>query len=193
MKTQMMDIGLLEIRGYPENIYFVGSLSLGLGVTINQFLSQYWKRHPVQAKLGQAFQVIAGFLGARDSFKKNKIPMRIRLSSDNFTRDLNFSIIVFSNVPAYAGGLRVCPKASPFDGKMNCSAINTNSLLHTTRLTYSVWKKKHRHKDEIQFFDGKNFMAYSKNPIDIQYDGKIISGVKEYKVSVLPSAIKILS
>ncbi|MFO7981243.1 MAG: diacylglycerol kinase family protein [Candidatus Aminicenantes bacterium] len=192
MKTRMMDMGLLEIKGCPENIYFVGSLSLGLGVTINQFVAQYWKNHPLQAKLGNTFQVIAGFLGARYSFKKNKIPMKIQLASDNFKNEVDFSIIVFSNVPFYAGGFRVHPETSPFDGKINCSVINTKSLGHTTQLAYSVWKQKHRHKHKIQFFDGMNFTAYSKKPINVQYDGKVVSGVKEFKVSVLPSAIKIL-
>lgn len=192
MKTKRMDMGLLEIKGYPEKIYFVGSLSLGLGVTINQFVSKYWKRHPIQAKLGKTFQVIAGFLGTRYSFKQNKVPMKIRLASDNFEIDVDFSIMVFSNVPCYASGFRVCPNTSPFDGKINCSVINTKSLAHTTQLTYSVWRQKHRHKEEIQFFDGKSFTAYSKKPIKVQYDGKVVSGVKEFKVSVLPSAIKIL-
>jgi len=191
-KTQKMDVGLLEIKGYPEKIYFVGSLSLGLGVTINQFVSQYWKNHPLQAKLGNAFQVLAGFLGARYSFKKNKVPMKIKLTSDSFENEVDFSIMVFSNVPCYAGGLRVHPFASPFDGKINCSVINTKSLAQTTRLAYSVWKHKHKHKHEIQFLDGQYFTASSQKPINIQYDGKVISGVKEFKISVIPSAIKIL-
>lgn len=192
MKTQMMDIGLLEIKGHSENIYFVGSLSLGLGSTINQFVAQYWKRHPVQAKLGPSFQIIAGFLGAIDSFKKNKIPMRIILSGDNFEQNLRFSIIVFSNVPSYAGGLRINPKASPFDGKIDCCVIDSTSLIHSSKLAFSAWRKKHSKKKEIQFFEGKSFTAFSDKPINIQYDGNVVSDVREFRVSVIPSAIKIL-
>ncbi|MFW6140591.1 MAG: diacylglycerol/lipid kinase family protein [Acidobacteriota bacterium] len=193
MKTQMMDIGLLEIKDHPEKIFFVGSLSLGLGVTINQFLSLYWKNHPIQAKLGNTFQTIAGFLGASYSYRKNKIPMTIHLASDTFKNEVNFSILVFSNVPYYAGGLKVCPSTSPFDGKINCSVFNTKSLPHSTKIAYSVWRQNHGHRDEIQFFEGKTFTASSKNFINIQYDGNVVSGVKEFKVSVIPSAIKILA
>ncbi len=191
-KTHQMDICLLETKKNPKKTFFVGSLSLGLGATINQFISQYWKRHPIQAKLGKSFQTLAGFLGARYSFKKNKIPMRLNLSSENFQKNCKFSIMVFSNVPSYAGGLRVCPFASPFDGKINCSIVYTKSLIHTTRVAYSVWKQKHLHKKEIQFVSGKSFSGCSDQPINIQYDGKIIHGVKEFKVSVIPSALKIL-
>lgn len=192
MKTQRMDLGLLETNSHPEKIYFVGSLSLGLGVTINQFITQYWKNHPFQAKLGKSFQVKAGFLGARYSFKKNKVPMRIKLSSGTFENEIDFSIMVISNVPCYAGGLRVCPDTTPFDGKLNCAVINSKSLVQTTLLAYSVWRQTHKHRNEIRFLVGKSFTAHSKNPIRVQYDGKVISGVREFKVSALSSAIKIL-
>jgi len=192
LKTRMMDIGLLEIKGIPEKIYFVGSVSLGLGVSINKFVSRYWKRHAFQAKLGKLFQIMAGFLGAKDSFKQKKIPFRVRLSSETFDHDLKFSIIVFSNVPSYAGGLKICPKTSPFDGKINVCNINTTSLANTTQLAYSVWRQKHHKKSEVQFFGGKSFVVFSENPINLQYDGKVISGVREFRISVLPSAIKVL-
>ena len=192
MKTRMIDLGLLEIKDYPENIYFVGSLSLGLGVTINQFVAQYWKNHPIQAKLGNVLQVIAGLQGARYSFKKHKVPMKIQLDSHDFKNEVDFSIIVFSNVPCYAGGFQVCPSTSPFDGILNCSVINTRSFTHTTRLAYSIWKQKHRNKKEIQALNAVSFTARSKKPINVQYDGKVISGVKKFKVSALPSALKIL-
>ncbi len=191
-KTHMMDICLLDIKGKSEKIYFVGSLSLGLGVTINQFISKYWKRHPVQAKLGKGFQVIAGFLGTRDSFKQNKIPLKIRLSGDNFETEVTFSIIVFSNVPCYAGGLKVCPGTSPFDGKINCSIFRSTSLFQTTKLAYLVLREKHLNRKEVQFFRSRGFTVCSEEPISVQYDGKVISDVREFKVSVLSSAIKIL-
>ncbi|MCD6517458.1 MAG: hypothetical protein J7L72_08610 [Candidatus Aminicenantes bacterium] len=191
-KTHRMDICLLDIKGRSEKIYFVGSLSLGLGVTINQFISEYWKRHPVQAKLGKGFQVMAGFLGGRDSFKKNKIPLKIRLSGENFETEVAFSIIIFSNVPCYAGGLRVCPDTSPFDGKINCSIVSSTSLLQTTKLAYLVLRGKHVKRKEIQFFRSKDFTVKSHEPMSVQYDGKVISGIKEFKVSALSSAIKIL-
>ncbi len=191
-KTHMMDICLLDIKGKSEKIYFVGNLSLGLGVTINQFISEYWKRHPFQAKLGKGFQIIAGFIGGKDSFKQNKIPLKIRLSGENLETEVTFSIIVFSNVPCYAGGLRVCPDASPFDGKLNCSILNSTCLLQTTKLAYLVLRGKHANRKEIQFFHSKSFLVSSDEPISVQYDGKVTSGIREFKVSVLSAAVKIL-
>jgi diacylglycerol kinase (ATP) len=191
-KTKRMDMVLLEIKGKSEKIFFAGSLSLGLGVTVNQYITNYWKQHPLQAKQGKLFQVMAGFLGAIESFKQKRLPMKINLSSEDFEQNFNFSIAVFSNVPSYAGGLRVNPHASPFDGKINCCVIDTKSFNDSLKMAYSVWRKKHANKRETKLFSKKSFMVTSDEPINIQYDGNVILGVKEFKVSVLPSAIKIL-
>ncbi|MBD3415393.1 MAG: hypothetical protein GF421_13325 [Candidatus Aminicenantes bacterium] len=191
-KTRQMDLGLLEIKGRSEKIYFVGSLSLGLGATINQFVAHYWKQHPLRAKYGKLIQVWAGFLGARHSFQHQNIPMKIQLSSDDSTHNIESSIVVFSNVPCYAGGLRVCPWASPFDGKLDCSIIHTTSFMHTARFAYSVWRQKHKHKKEIRYLQNKSFSVSSQEPINIQYDGQIIPGIRDFQASILPSALNIL-
>ncbi len=191
-KTHMMDIGLLDIKEKSEKIYFVGNLSLGLGVTINQFISEYWKRHPFQAKMGKGLLIMAGFLGGMDSFKQSKIPLKIKLSGDDFETEVEFSIIIFSNVPCFAGGLKICPDTSPFDGKINCSVVNSSTLLQSTKLAYLVWRGRHANRNEMQFFRSKSFLARSDDPISVQYDGKVISGIREFNVSVLSSAIKIL-
>ena len=135
---------------------------------------------------------MAGLFGGKDSFKQNKIPMRIKLSGDGFETEVEFSIIIFSNVPCFAGGLKVHPDTSPFDGKINCSIVNSSAMLQTTKLAYLVWRGKHADRKEMQFFRSKDFLARSYEPISVQYDGKVISGIREFKVSVLSSAIKIL-
>ena len=65
-------------------------------------------------------------------------------------------------------------------------------MLQTTKLAYLVWRGKHADRKEMQFFRSKDFLARSYEPISVQYDGKVISGIREFKVSVLSSAIKIL-
>jgi len=130
-RERRMDVGLLEIIGGSAKVYFIGALSLGLGVEVNRFVAGFWRRFPLAAKGGGFMQTVAGIFGIKDSFKYNRVPLKAKLKCERFERELDFSLMVFANIPSYAGGVELTPGVTAFDGKIDCCVISSDNFLQT--------------------------------------------------------------
>jgi len=83
-RDRRMDVGLLEFKGGSAKVYFMGALSLGLGVEVNRFVAGFWRRFPLAAKGGGFMQTVAGIFGIKDSFKYNRVPLKAKLKCKRF-------------------------------------------------------------------------------------------------------------
>ena len=191
-RDRRMDVGLLEFKGGSAKVYFMGALSLGLGVEVNRFVAGFWRRFPLAAKGGGFMQTVAGIFGIKDSFKYNRVPLKAKLKWERFEREMDFSLMVFANIPLYAGGVEVTPGVTAFDGKINCCVISSDNFLQTLLIGIRARKGRHISSDNVQIISDTAFEIISPDNIDLQYDGEIINSVKAFKVSILPAALKVL-
>jgi len=191
-RDRRMDVGLLELKGESAKVYFMGALSLGLGVEVNRFVAGFWRRYPLAAKGGGFMQTVAGVFGIKEFFKYNRVPLKAKLKWERFEREMDFSLIVFANIPSYAGGLELTPGVTAFDGKIDCCVISSDNFWQTLLIGLRARKGRHISSDKVQIISGTAFEVIFSDNIDLQYDGEIINSVKAFKVSILPAALKVL-
>ena len=190
-RVKKVDVGQIEIDGLSSPITFLGSVSLGLGVTVNRYVEEVFTRHPLWSKYGLTTQTITGIFSIGKSFIKKDVPCKVWIKTSTFQEWVDFALIVFANVPSYASGLKVTPHASPFSGKLECCVINSMSMLRSLAIGIQTKRGRHLKRDEVQLITDTNFEVMPEEKIDLQYDGKIIEGVRKFKVSVLPAALNV--
>jgi diacylglycerol kinase (ATP) len=192
--TRRMDAGCLQLPDHPAPIYFMGALSLGLGVEVNLYIAKARERHPVLNWGGSAVQALTGVFAVRKAFSSQSVPDRINLDTGNTNRDVEFSLIVFANTPYYANGIRLLPEATPFDGRIHCCSVQTRSLTETVNISRTVANGSHVLRDEVEIIPDTVFhVTPEKGTIAIQYDGEIMQEIVSFSVSVLPAALKVVT
>jgi diacylglycerol kinase family enzyme len=192
-KKRPMDMGEIEISGRPDKIYFLGTISLGLGVEVNRFITERRRRFPVLARGGDFVQFLTGLWGIKHSFSNKVVPRNIRIKVDNREREYEFSLIVIANSPFYANGLKLVPEATPFDGQLGCIILNSQNIWQILTIGSQVKKSRHIHNKRVTIVKGKTFKCQSDDKFNLQYDGELIFDVTDCRISVLSSAIQVLA
>lgn len=200
--TKKMDVGHLKIK---ESSFFLGTLSAGLGTTVNRYVEQFHQNHGTLSKLPffNLNQSIAGLCGIYNSFSAKKLPLKgeIHYTDSNggkkMVKGIEFSLLVFLNTPYYANGLKLTavdtsPAPTLFDGLLDCCIIHTTSFLHTFKIGMKVQKGRHIGSKEVTMLQSPSFKIFLEKPGDIQVDGEIIEGIEEFEVSVIPGKLKVL-
>jgi len=190
-KTKRMDVGKLEVKG-SENVYFLGNLSLGLGVEVNRFVAECWQRHAWWAKGGNFTQLLTGFSGIHNAFKKGAVPFQFELRSETGAEVRESSLLIFSNIAFYAGGLKIAPGKTPFDGKLNCCMVKSQGFFSTLRIGMLAARGQHLNHQAVKIISGGAFELHSETQIDVQVDGDVLPGGKQINIRILPAALTIL-
>lgn len=190
-QTRRMDVGKLEIMGC-EDIYFLGNLSLGLGVEVNRYVAEFWRRHPLLAKGGSFIQLLAGFAGTHDAFTNRKVPFHFKLGSEAGLKMHESSLLIFSNISFYAGGLKIAPGKTPFNGKLDCCLVQSENSWSTLKIAIRAIKGRHINNPAVKVISGRTFIIQSDTQLDVQVDGDVLPGGKHIKVSVLPEALTVM-
>ncbi|MCU0285639.1 MAG: hypothetical protein MUF15_04490, partial [Acidobacteria bacterium] len=117
-----MDVGCVKIykqsqsfqsKTEPETLFFLGTLSLGLGVTVNRYVESYRQKRKILSRWKPFDQLSPALYAIYHSFAQKKIPLRVELqyrdlqSGDKITLPVEFSLLVLLNTPFYANGLKL--------------------------------------------------------------------------------------
>ena len=186
--NDLLDIGEVRINEEHNNIIFLGSLSIGLGTTVNRYVDIFNKRHKIIKMTGNFGQFIAGFFGVRRSFKNRDVPISTDIEYKNINRYENISLLVILNTPLYSNGIKFIDNCDPFDGKLNCALIETRSFWETL-VFYSRLEKN---KKKITNFESDKIKLKFNTPQEIQLDGEIFENIEQLKISIIPKKLKII-
>jgi diacylglycerol kinase (ATP) len=66
-------------------------------------------------------------------------PLRYRLSVDGELRQLPAMLVAIGNTRSYGGGMRICPRADPFDGLLDLTIIHPVGRLKLLRLLPEIF------------------------------------------------------
>jgi diacylglycerol kinase (ATP) len=192
--TRRMDAGCLHLPEKPDPIFFMGALSLGLGVEVNLYVEQARRRFSVLKRGGSPVQALTGAAAVRHSFVQGTVPQQLRLESGPRSHKLEYSLLIFANSPFFANGIRILPDATPFDGLITCYCLRTGSLTHTLQLLRSILRGTHLKRDEVEIIPGEFFQVEPEGgSIALQYDGEVVSRQARFSVSVRPAALKVVT
>lgn len=189
-RARQVDIGVVIADNlYPY--YFLGTASLVLGTTVNKYMENISKRHPVLFKFG-LIQAIFGILGIHNSFSTKEVPIQLKLKYQNRSFQDNFSLVVFNNISFYAGGKRLDLDATPYDGQLNCCYITSKSFSRFVKV-YSLYRKgKHIYEKDVKLLKAPEFKITSENGVEIQTDGIVSGPYKDITISVKPKALRVI-
>jgi diacylglycerol kinase family enzyme len=186
-----MDAVRVEIMETGRECFFFGSLSVGLGSTINRFVEDFAQRYPRIGRTRILGQILPGALGAILSFRKNMVPLEAWLTDPTGSKKIRFSLLVFLNTPFYGNGINLLPDASPFDGSLHVGILETKTFRETLRFAYEVFRG--RHQSSTRFISGssRTFRVKPLEPMDLQLDGDIFPQISEFELTVLPGALRV--
>ena len=69
-------------------------------------------------------------------------PLRYRLTLDGEVRQLAAMLVAIGNTASYGGGMRICPRADPFDGELDVTIIHPVGRLKLLRLLPEMFSGK---------------------------------------------------
>lgn len=193
-----MDIGRIRIDRKSKPYFFLGSLSTGLGTTVNRYIEQFQQNHKYITRVQPFFQFVPGLCGIHNYFSHNKQPAQIIMqypnghNGESVTKNLEFSLLVFLNTPYYAKGLKLGSEMGSFDGRLDCCVIDTRGFWDTCRMGLKIQRGTHTRCDNVELVQSPTFKINAPEPIDILADGEIIERVREFEVSLSEERIKVL-
>ena len=100
-------------------------------------------------------------------------------------------LAAFANTPVYGGGMRIAPKASFTDGKLDVCVVVDMSKTRLLRLFPSVYSGKHLSLDGVEYFQTERLRVSTKEPIDVYADGEYVCKTP-IEVSVESKALRII-
>jgi len=187
-----LDVGVITSSQKIEPYYFLAQASLGLGVEVNRYVSQWMKRHTFVKRFHVLAQATSGLAGIYNSFKTKAVPMNLLLESSIVTREIDSSLLIFNNTSYFAGRFKPSPLASPMDGKLDCCIFNSVTFVNLVRTALQIKSMKHLLDDKVEILQGDFFKIHSPQPFEFQIDGEIGHLDSELEVSVLPAAIRVI-
>jgi len=189
--THKIDVGKVETEPDGNMYYFLGSLGIGLGTTVNKFIENWKEKKIMITKIKPAMEISGFIKGVRGSFTDNKVPLKVVIEWEDEKIERDVTILVFQNTPLYSRSLKISPDASPYDNIIDCAIINTKSLSNTVGLAVSVMRHKHMKRPELEILRSGEFIVTSEKKIDIAIDGEIIGDVNKFRVSLLKKGLSI--
>jgi len=202
LQFQLNDIAVdLGVAFWEEDKgrYFVNSFGIGLDAQLTktalawkekfQFLSSF----PLS---GQGFYVLAGI---KELFSRSPLSygqVEVRIGDKSFSSQI--LLLSVTNGPHLGRIFRIAPEAEFTDGKLDICCIKEMGGLKTLWNIPRAFRGTHVFIPEVKtFLDGRlptasSLTISSSEKLVCQMDGEIISPAKEYQISLVPKALKIL-
>lgn len=187
--TREVDLGMITGDDSSPS-YFLGTASLALGTTVNKYMNNIIKRHPILTRSNFIYDVY-GFLGILHSFSSKKVPILLKLIYNKSFTD-NFSLVVFNNTSFYAHGFRPSPDANPYDGLLDCFCVTSESPSRFFKIWSSHRKGKHTDEHDVKLIKASEFKVMSRDKVEIQADGQLLGAYKDITISVKPKALSVI-
>lgn len=199
--TVKMDVGRLVMTNESGThaLTFLGTVSAGMGTTVNRYVEDFLTRHTVLRKIPPLNQLAPGLMGMFRSFSTGKLPLHARVkyreSGSGEVRELavDFSLLVMLNTPFYANGMKLGPDNGLTDGLLDGCIVSTNSFLKTVWVGLKSGSKNFHKRPEVKKFQSSEVEIIPGTPMEILVDGDIYSNVQEFTVSLLENRLNVLA
>ena len=181
-KTKMVDLGLINNR------YFLGFASLGFDAGI----IHDFEKSPKIKNLSRGQRILNVPLhilyGAKKFFETK--PIKMTVISDDKEIPGGYWIL-FGNIPEYAAGWRLFPKAKIDDGLLDLVIGKNKDIFNTLKYVITSKTGKHLSLPNLSYDKVKNVKITSDEPVKIQADGEYI-GITPAIIKTMPKALKVI-
>lgn len=120
-------------------------------------------------------------------------PQTVTVTVDGAEREFRRCwLTAVANSPAYGGGMRICPSASPSDGRLQVCVVHGCSAWQLLLVFPTVLIGKHVHSRFVTMLSGTHAVIRSPLPMPACGDGESI-GAAPLEAEILPGQLLILT
>lgn len=166
------DVGVYQFKRKVSPIgYFINGLGVGFDGEVAQLTNQSsYKRLLNKVKLGGLAYVISAF---KLLFRYQTRDVRIKVDQEEHYFE-NVWLIVVSNIPNYAGGMKIVPSARPHDGQLDICVVNQLKPWQVLLAFASVYFGWHTRLKSVHLLRGRKIHISSSAPMLIHADGEVV-------------------
>ena len=180
-KTKTLDLGVFSAGGSEKKTRFVLMGSAGFDAEVIHRLHR--SRRGNIGKLTYAKPI----LGTLTNYP---YPM-MRVFLDDSETPIEGSLVVVSNLPAYAFRLPITPDAVGDDGRFSVCVFERPGSFQLARYFWQVIRRKHFDRPGVQHATASRVRIESDSPVPMQIDGEAI-GETPCEMTLLPAALSII-
>jgi len=180
-KTILVDIGKVNER------FFVNVVSFGFDAKINKLANDLKEKYQFLLRKGS-------YLIAALKEIIIKIPLFwVRIKGDGIDFEGEVISVAVTNGSHYGAIFKIAPDALVNDGKFNICFIESVGKIRAFFDIYKIIKGTHASLPEVKMFKASSLAISSQNPLPYEMDGEVLEPKKEYKISILPKTLRVLT
>ena len=167
--------------GKLENQHFVCFAGIGFDAHV---------AHRLPSARKKRFGALAYFLTSAEKIRSYKSsPHRAKLTLDGKSHELEFLILVVSNIRTYGGGLLPAPKAKIDDGLLDVCAFPMANYLQIMKQLAATSKGRHLDLPGIKYFQAREILIETEPGEQIQLDGDAWPGSSPFRIEADPQSL----
>lgn len=148
--------------------------------------------HRLPPERKKRFGALAYFLtSAQKIAGYRKAPRKAKLTLDGKTQEVEFLILVVSNIRSYGGGLIPAPQAKIDDGLLDVCVFPNANYVEIMRQMAATKKGKHIDLPGVGYYQAKSIEIETDSSEQIQLDGDAWPGESPFKIEAVPSSLKV--
>lgn len=175
-KVRRIDVGLVNGR------YFLTIGTVGFGGEVARQVNEWPKRLPGPV------MYIAAILKMLVTYS----PVEVEVVLDGRARRQRLFMVGVGNTHRAAGGMRLCPGATPDDQIFEVVLIGNVTKLEVLRLLPKTFPGRHIFHPKVEVHRAATIAVNSSTPLAVQADGELI-GTVPATFTVLPQALEVLA
>jgi diacylglycerol kinase (ATP) len=179
-----VDAGLVTWHGGAE--WFVNAVGTGIDVEVVRQIAR-------TRKLPAALVYIVGLVKALVRFRA--IPLRITVDGREFDREV--MLVAVANGTTVGGRFKLCPAATPDDGRLDVCIIDAVSLWRAARVASRILRGVHVGLPVVHMLTAREvtIQAIDDAPIFMQMDGELRepAEVTSVRVSIAPGVLPVIT
>ncbi|HZQ18022.1 MAG TPA: diacylglycerol kinase family protein [Terriglobales bacterium] len=132
-----------------------------------------------------------GMTAPREFIRFVPVPMRI---SENGFAPASFrptTLAAVANAPSYGGGIKIAPRASMDDGKLDLCVVQAMSRFELFRLFPTVYSGRHVTLDKVDYVQTCSARIETESPSDVYADGEYVCQTP-VEFTVAPKALQVI-
>lgn len=169
--------------GKIEDQHFVCFAGIGFDAHVAHRLSSARKKR---------FGALAYFLTSAEKIGHyRRSPLEAKITLDNHQLELEFLILVVSNIRSYGGGLIPAPKARVDDGLLDVCVFPKANYLEIMRQMMATKQGRHVELPGIRYFQASKVSIETDASKQLQLDGDAWPGGSPFELEAVPESLKV--
>tara|TARA_Y100001970_G_C14189843_1_gene834691 strand:+ start:610 stop:1500 length:891 start_codon:yes stop_codon:yes gene_type:complete len=181
LNEKIQKIDLLKINTPDEELFAINMIGWGMVNDIGYQAENLRWMGPMRYNVSSIIQI----------FKY--LPRKAKIEIDGESLNANFAFIMICNTIHVGKGMKMAPKASIRDGKMDLIIIENNfSRIKLLQMFPKLFNGTHIKSKLVRYKQAKSFKLNAKINETLNIDGDM-NGITPIKVTVIPEKIKLLN